>query len=324
VADETTTTTTAAPAVTTTAEPSATTTAPSTTTTPASTTTVSPGTTTTLAPGSTTTAQAGSPTITSVEVDVDPDDGGDHHDHSIEVSADATLTLKWETSGATGMHIDGLGDFDPTGSQDLPTQNASYTLTATGDGGAVSDPWPLEVHVHGPDDVVSQHVDVSSGVAAIVSFTASKADQTVTAVNEGDSVQLLVVASDATESVTIAGQDAALDDTDDGQKQASVTVTIEPGSSGQFEAQALAGGSVADTQSIQLDVMAGSPTTTTTSPSSTTTSAATTTTSPLMTTTAPATSTTAPGTTTTAGPLISMFKIVPVDADGQPVSDPSS
>jgi hypothetical protein len=124
-------------------------------------------------------------------LDVQPDDGGDHNPHSIEVAADASLTLKWDASGASGVHIDGLGDFDSSGSQPLPTQDATYSLVALG-GGAQSDPWPLKIHVHDPGDVVSQHVDVQSGVVSIVSFCATKDGAPATAASAGDSLELYV------------------------------------------------------------------------------------------------------------------------------------
>src|SRR5947208_347926 len=107
---------TTAPATTTTA-PATTTTAPATTTTAPATATTAPGGTTT-APGSTTTT-AGSPQFTLVEVKIDPDDGTEHHDHSVQVAADVKLKLKWETSGAASVSIDGLGDagFDASGEE---------------------------------------------------------------------------------------------------------------------------------------------------------------------------------------------------------------
>ena len=310
-------TTTAPPAATTTTAPAGTTTAP-----PAATTTTAPAGTTTSAPGGTTTAPSGTttaaggggtPTISSVEVDLDPDDGAQHHDHSIEVAADVKLTLKWESAGATGMHIDGLGDFDASGSQDLPTQNASYTLVAKGDGGTESAPWPLEVHVHDPKDVVSPHVDVGAGVAAVVSFEAHDAsDQVVTSAKVGAQLKLVVVVSDATESAKIADQDADLTDTGDGHKTGNVSVTIDDPTKGSFEAQAIKGGSAADTRSLQIDVLSATTTappggTTTAAPGGTTTAApggGTTTVAPGGTTTAPpgGTTTAAPGGTTTAAP----------------------
>lgn len=302
-------TTTAAPVATTTVAPAGTTTAaPAGTTTaaPAGTTTAAPGGTTTSGPSSTTTAAGGggTPTISSVEVDLDPDDGAQHHDHSIEVASDVKLTLKWESTGATGMHIDGLGDYDASGSQEIPTQNASYSLIAKGDGGSESAPWPLEVHVHDPKDVVSPHVDLGSGVAAVVSFEAhDQNDQTVTSAKIGDSLKLVVVVSEATESAKIADQDADLSDTGDGHKTGNVSVTIDDATKNTFEAQAIKGGSAADTKSLQLDVLSG---TTTAAPGATTTAApgGTTTVAPGGTTTAaPGGTTTAPpGTTTTAPP----------------------
>ena len=173
------TTTTAPPVATTTSAPAGTTTtaaAAGTTTTaaPAGTTTTAAaaGTTTTAAPASTTTAgvaqtttaSGSTPSIDDVTVAIDPDVGGPTHPHSIQVSSDSSIQLTWSTSNATGIRIDGLGDFAASGSTSIPTSDASYSIVALGDGGAESDPWPLEVHTHAPGEAVSQHAEVHSGV----------------------------------------------------------------------------------------------------------------------------------------------------------------
>jgi len=250
-------TTTHAPAGTTTQAPAGTTThAPAGTTTqaPAGTTTHAPAGTTTQAPsGTTTKAPGAAPTITKVTVKVDPDDNADHHDHSIQVASDVTLKLTWETSGATGMEIENLGSFGASDTTDLPTKDASYSLVAKADGGASSDPWALEVHTHDPGQVVSPHVDLGAGVAGIVSFQATKDDQSVTSGKVGDELVLLAVVSDATESVKIADQDCELSDNGDGHKKASLKVTLAADKH-TFDCQAIKDGKAADTQSVQIDL----------------------------------------------------------------------
>jgi hypothetical protein len=103
--------------------------------------------------------------LTDVTVAIDPDEGVEQHPHSIQAASDAALTLKWSTSGATAVHIEGLGDFGPSGEQTLPTQEASYVLTAQAEDGSASDPWPLEVFLHEPGELVSAHVDLDSDAA---------------------------------------------------------------------------------------------------------------------------------------------------------------
>jgi len=129
-------------------------------------------TTTTEQPDETTTEE-GSPAFTSVTVTVDPDDGSDPHQSSLQVASDATLILNWETTGATSVHIEGLGDFGPSGSEPLPTEDKAYSLIASNDDGGSSLPFPLAIHTHEPGQVVSQHVDLGAGEAAIVRFAAS-------------------------------------------------------------------------------------------------------------------------------------------------------
>ena len=283
-------TTTTAPATTTTA-PAATTTKPATTTTaPATTTTAPHGTTT--APAGTTTVPPGTPAFKSVEVAVEPDEGADHHPHSVQVSTDTKLTLKWEATDATGVHIEGLGDFDATGAHDLPTQDASYSLVAKNDSGATSAPWLLDVHTHPPGQVVSPHSDIPSGVAVIVSFEATADGKHVTEGKAGDEIVLTAIVSDGTQKVRIAGQDADLTDNGDGHQRASATITLAADSNS-FDCQAFKDNEVADTKSLQIDVAAAVTTTTTAAPGTTTTAPGTTTTAPGGTTThAPATTTT--------------------------------
>ena len=141
------------------------------------TTTAAPETSTTSAPETSTTAAADEasdlPVFTSVTVAVDPDDGSDPHQNSVQVANDVSLTLSWETANATSVHIANLGDFGPSGSESLPTEDKVYSLIASNDDGVSSVPFPLEVHTHEPGEVVSQHVDVGAGEAAIVRFAAS-------------------------------------------------------------------------------------------------------------------------------------------------------
>ena len=267
-----------------------------TTTHPAGTTTAPGGTTT--APGGTTTAGTG-PSFTNVEVEIDPDEGGDHHAHSVQVAKNAKLKLKWGTSNATKVHDEALGDLDASGETDLATEDKSYSLVAKNDAGAESPPWLLDIHTHEPGDVVSQHIDLSSNVAQIAEFKATKDGQIVDSIKPGDQIKLTAIVSDGTDAVKIAGQDAQLEDNGDGHHKAEVDVTVASGSDGKFEAQALKGGNVGDTQTLHLDV-AGGPSSTTTHPAGTTTAPAGTTTHPAGTTTAPAGTTTHPTGTTTA------------------------
>lgn len=195
------------------------------------------------------------PEFTSVEVTLDPDDGADHHANSIQVATDVKLTLKWEATNATSVCIEGLGDFDASGEQAVPSEDASYTLVAKGEGGAASAPWPMEIHTHDPSEVVSPHVELGSGVAAVVSFNAKKDDEVVSEAKVGDAVELVLVVSDACESAKIADQDVDLADTGDGYKQGSFTVTIAEDETGAFEAQVMKDGEVADKSSLQVDIL---------------------------------------------------------------------
>ena len=185
---------------------------------------------------------------------MDPDDGADHHDHSIQVSKDATLKLKWQTSGAASVHEANLGDLDASGEQEIPTQDATYSLVAQADGGAESDPYTIEIHTHDPSDVISPHTDVGSGKVAVVSFQALKDDEPVTSAKVGDSLVFTLLVSDATEAAKIGDQDADLTDLSDGHKQAKLTVEITADMDGSFTAQALKDGQAEDTQTLQVDI----------------------------------------------------------------------
>src|SRR5438552_7194907 len=99
-------------------------------------------------------ADSAAPGLTDVTVNVDPDDGADHHPHSIQVASDATITLTWTgNENTTGEEIDGLGSFSASGSAPLQTQDASYSLLPAGEGGVSGRAWPLDVHVYYPGDV---------------------------------------------------------------------------------------------------------------------------------------------------------------------------
>ena len=273
-------TTTAASKATTTAAPKATTTAaaPKATTAPPTTTTAAPGTTTTAAPSGTTTAPPTSGTTVapgttttapasdkpsfadgSVTVTVDPDDGTVQNPNSFQVAADVKLTLKWSATNAASVNIDpgAMTGLPTEGTQDIPTQDAIFTLTAIGKAGTPSDPYTLEIHTHQPGTVVSPHVDLGAGVAAVLSFVASKGTtgEAITSAVVGETVTLTAVVSDATESVNINGKSVDLTELNNGQKQASTTVAIDGSSDGNFSCQALKGGAVAQEQAQHIDVL---------------------------------------------------------------------
>jgi len=279
---------------------------PSTTTTGSSSTTADPSTTTTAASGS-------EPSVDEVSYAIDPDDGSEHNPHSVQICTDAKLTITWSTQNATGVRIDPLpGPFDASGSTELDSEDANYSIVALGDGGAESQPYALEVHTHEPGEVVSPHTDILSGVAKVLSFTASTGDSAA----PGASVELSIVVSVDVESVKAADQDVELEESGDGHKVGTATVTIPDGgdTSVTYTCEASQDGATADTVTLTLDITA-STTTTTTAPSSTTT--------------APSTTTTAPATTTTASPSwdLADFAIVLCDADGNAIeggSDPVS
>jgi len=247
--------------------PTGVTTAPATTTTAPATTTTGAGasTTTTAAPG-------GGPTVGDVSIAIDPDDGTGQHPHSIQVATDAKLKLTWATQGATGVKIDPLGSFGTSGTADLPAVDGTYRIVAVDDAGAESAPYLIEVHTHEPGAVVSPHVDVHSGVASIVSFTAKSGGAATDTAAPGASVEFEVVASDGVDSVTVDGQDVPLADGGDGHKTGSITLTVpsDAPASVTFTCKAIKGGEERDTASATLTVAAAS-TTTTASPASTTT-----------------------------------------------------
>jgi hypothetical protein len=282
---------------------------------PVETTTEAAGASTTPAPSESTTASGDGPSFKSVEVKIDPDDGLDHHANSVQVANDAKLTLTWETSNATGVHIDDLGDFDASGSEEIPTVDKTYTLTARDDNGAESQPWVLDIHTHDPADVVSPHVDVATGVATIVSFQATKDDAPVLQAAVGDEIVFTLDVADGAESAKIAGQDAELAPGEEsGQQRATLTLTVTADMDGHFVAESIAEGKTADSKTVSIEILpttttaatttttTETPTTTTTAAPTTTTTAAPTTTSTQATTTSSTTTTQTPSTTTTQAP----------------------
>ena len=280
------TTTTAPPAA-----PSAATTAA-----PSGQSTSAPGQSTTAAPGGTTTTGSG-PSIQAT-LTIAPDDGSPQNPNSYQVPVSATLTLNWTATNASSVNITGVGDGQgATGSATIPTQDGTITLVAVADGGAQSTPFAIDIATHPDGDVVSGHSDLSSGVAMIVSFTATKDSQTVTTANVGDQITLTAVVSESTDACTINGADASLADDGSGNKQATAAVTIASGDSGDYSCTVSAGGTAGDPGSLHLDIGPAGNTTTTAAPGNTTTQG------PSGTTTVPGTTTTqAPGSSTTIGP----------------------
>ena len=292
--------TTTAPAPTTTA-PGPTTTAPAATTTAPGNTTTAPGSTTT-APGNTTTAPAttttadSSPAVESVKVEIDPDDGIDHHQNSVQVSTSAKLKLVWSTRNATKTRIDPLGEQGASDSAVIPTSDATYSVVALNDAGAESPPFTMEVHTHEPGKVVSPHVDVKSGIAKIISFQALQNDAPVDSVLCDSTVKLVASVSGGCESATINGEECPLQDAGDTQ---TATLELKPdGKSPNLTCTLIVskGGAEADKSTLTL-IVSAPPGSTTTAPGSTTTAPGSTTTAPSSTTTAAAVS--GPGSTTT-------------------------
>ncbi len=354
------TTTTAAPRSTT-APPATTSAAANNTTAPPATTSAAPGGSTTSAPSAATTA-GGAPTTTtaaasgaptfaegSVTVAIDPDDGTVQNPRSIQVSKDAKLTLSWNATGAASVNIDpgALTGLPASGSQEIATQDATFTLVAIADGGAKSDPYSLDIHTHDAGTVVSPHVEVGAGVAAVLSFLASKpSGEAITSAQVGETITLTATLSEATEAANINGQSADLTVLTNGQKQAVTTVAIDASSDGNFKCEALKDGAVVQEQKQHIDIVpAGASASTTThapdgnttqspgnnttlAPDHTTTHALdqttthgpdhTTTHAPGTTTThAPATTTThAPGTTTTHGAWTAAWSVETIKQDG--------
>jgi len=193
---------------------------------------------------------------------VDPDPGISQDPHSYQVASDAALKVTWTATTASGVNIDPVAQGLPaSGEQAVPTQDGTLTLVALGDNGARSDPYTIDIHTHAPGDVVSPHLTVSSGVAAVLSHAASLGGQSIQKATVGDQITLEGTFSEATEAAKIGNQDASLSDPDNGSRSASVQVTLAADMTGDFEFQALKGGAVADTQSLHLDITPASTTT---------------------------------------------------------------
>lgn len=95
------------------------------------------------------------------------------------------VTLKWQTTNANSVEIDGIGSVEASGSRTVsPTETTIYTLTAEGDGGSKS---------------ASVEVRVTDGVLPTVMFSAS-----AEAVKSGQPVTLKWQTTDAT-SASIEG-----------------------------------------------------------------------------------------------------------------------
>ena len=112
-------------------------------------------------PGTTTTAPPGNgPSVTGV-IEIVPDDGTQQHSTSVQVKESATLTLTWNATNADHVSCDGLGDnLGVSGSQSIPTQDATYSLVAVAADGTRSSPCQLWVSTHSDDEVVSGHAEV--------------------------------------------------------------------------------------------------------------------------------------------------------------------
>jgi hypothetical protein len=198
------------------------------------------------------------PGFTSVTINVDPDPGISQNSHSYQVASDATLTLSWTAENATVVTIDPLSQgLAASGQLSVPTQESTLTLIAFADDGSQSQPYPIDIHTNDPGDVVSPHADVGSGAAAVVSYTASLDGQSsVHEAKAGDQLTLVGTFSEATEAARIADQDVTLSDPENGTRSGSVQITLIMEMTGDFQFQALKGGSVADTQQLHIDISA--------------------------------------------------------------------
>ncbi len=91
-------------------------------------------------------------------------------------------------------------------------------------------------------------------MATIVSFLARRDGAVVDAATAGDGIELALVASDGCEGAQIAGQQVELSPDADGTLEGSLTVQVTADMPGDFEAQVLKGGEVADSQTLHLDI----------------------------------------------------------------------
>lgn len=107
----------------------------------------------------------------------------------VNINPGESAVINWSTEGAQSVTITGIGVVGASGQQTVtPTQNTSYTLTATGPGGSAT--CALNVIVGGGG---------ASGLPRIVRFSASPMT-----INEGEQSTLLWLVENA-ETVTISG-----------------------------------------------------------------------------------------------------------------------
>lgn len=173
----------------------------------------------------------------------------------MQVPKDSTLTLKWDTDNATGVRIEGLdGSFGPSGVQQISTEDKSYMLVPLGDAGAEGPSWSMEIHTHEPGQVVSPHTEVNSGVAKIVSFQAMAGGVPVDSARVGDTIELVLLASDGCESAKINDKKVELSDAADGHKTVSVKVTLTADMKGSFSAEVSQSGAVADSAAVSVEI----------------------------------------------------------------------
>ena len=206
-------------------------------------------------PGAGTSPGGDPPALKSVRIEISPPDDADHHDRSYQVPRDAALLLIWESENATAVVVDGA-EQGASGSMAIETVDRSHTLFARGNGPDSAE-WVVEVHTHEPGNVVSPHIDLSSGVAKVVELGASKGGASVASAAVGDEIVLSILVSDGADGAKIDGAEVALSERPDGSKAGSKKVIITAADSGDFKFTAMQGGSEADSQSLHLDLDLG-------------------------------------------------------------------
>jgi hypothetical protein len=199
------------------------------------------------------------PQVTSASIAISPDPGTSQNPHSIQVTTDASLTLKWATSNASGVRIEPLGEHGASGSQNIPTSDASYSIVPLGQGGIEGVAFQINVATHDPADVVSPHSDVSSGVAKLISFSATADGHPFISVPPGTQVTLTAVVSDAAKSVSINETEHPVSDAGDGNKTASTQISVQDPGDQEFKCSVLQGGNVQDSFSVTVTVEAEAP-----------------------------------------------------------------
>ena len=196
------------------------------------------------------------PSLEDVSVEIDPDDGLDHHANSVQVSKAAKIKLCWKATKAASVAIAELGkdQLEAEGNLEVPTQDATYTLIAASEDGKHSAPFVMEVHTHEPDEVVSAHVELGSGVAAIVHFCAQKDGADIQAIPLGGTVTLVALVSDEIDAITINGQEADLTPSGDGHLIAKLDVKPTEEGDASWPCEAKKGGEVKDKATAQITV----------------------------------------------------------------------